>query len=129
VLTGIPSINIKGAALGTVCAYIVATILNLRAVKKHTGTVFEWKKTFLRPVLSACVMSAAAFAAFRLMSLFAGNAISALTAIAVGGLVYIIMVFVTRSVTEDELALLPKGKSLVKIYRKVLTTVLKNGRM
>ncbi|MDR0357559.1 MAG: polysaccharide biosynthesis protein [Clostridiales Family XIII bacterium] len=129
VLTGIPSINVMGAAAGTVCAYIVATALNLRAVKKYTGAIFDWRKTLLRPLLSALAMSVAAFVAFRGMSLFAGNAISVLVAIAAGGVVYAIMVFVTRAVTEDELIYFPKGETLVKLYRKVLTTVLKNGRM
>lgn len=31
-LTGIPEINVKGAAIGTVAAYIIASVLNLMAV-------------------------------------------------------------------------------------------------
>ncbi|MDR2156900.1 MAG: polysaccharide biosynthesis protein [Clostridiales Family XIII bacterium] len=129
VLTGMPAVNIKGAALGTVCAYVVATVLNLRAVRKRTGTVFDWKKTVLRPLLSAFVMSGVAFAVFHLLRTVAGNAPSTLGAIVAGGIAYVVMIFVTHSVTEEELALFPKGETLVKMYRKVLTTVLKNGRM
>jgi stage V sporulation protein B len=35
-LTGIQDINVKGAAIGTVAAYIVASTLNIIAVKRIT---------------------------------------------------------------------------------------------
>jgi hypothetical protein len=43
--------------------------------------------------------------------------------------VYLVMIFVTRTVTEAEIELFPKGEALVKIYRKVLTIVRINARI
>ena len=42
ILTGVPFLNIKGAAIGTVMAYVVAAALDLVAVKKNTKVKFEF---------------------------------------------------------------------------------------
>jgi stage V sporulation protein B len=36
ILTGIPAFNVQGAALGTVCAFAIASILNYNAARKYT---------------------------------------------------------------------------------------------
>jgi stage V sporulation protein B len=129
VLTGIPSINIMGAAFGTVAAYFVAGVLNVHAAQKYTGTIVDWSRTLLRPLLAVLVMSAVVFSAYHLLSLAFGNAIAAIAAIILGAVSYVIFIFVFRAITAEELALFPKGEFLVKIYRKVLTRTSKQGKM
>jgi stage V sporulation protein B len=120
-LTSIPSVNIKGAALGTVCAYIVATVLNFRAVMKYTGVSFEWRQTLLKPLLSAVVMGGGAFGSYHLFIIFLSNGFATLGAIVIGALFYFILLFTTKAVTDEELSMLPKGEKLAKLYRRFLT--------
>jgi len=144
VLTGIPLMNIKGAAIGTVTAYAVATVLNYRAVKIYTGTKFKPGLTFIRPLVSALVMGGAAAAVYySLMGALGGSAVSlaeaaslqlnreitaatlsngiaTIFAILVGLIVYLIMLFVSRAIKPEELRLLPKGEKLYRIYRKIV---------
>ena len=144
VLTGLPFFNIKGAALGTVSAFVVAALLNYRAVQIYTGTRFEPGLTFMRPGFSALVMGgvvAAVYYSLRgaigesavsLAQLAASqfqrdvteatlvNALSTLIAILAGIVVYVIMLFMTRAIKGEELKLLPKGESLYKFYRKIV---------
>jgi stage V sporulation protein B len=115
-LTGIPQVNIRGAAAGTVAAYMVAALLDYRAIRKYTKTRIEWKLVLLRPFISAAVMGACAFGAYTLCHSFVGNSISALAGVGTGVVVYAIMVFVTGAVTRDELAILPKSGKLLKVY-------------
>jgi stage V sporulation protein B len=129
VLTGVPSMNIKGAAIGTVCAYAVAAILNLMAVRKYTGARMDAAQVFGKPLLCALVMGGAAFLAYAALSRVAGGSVPTLGAVLVGCIVYVAMIFVTRTVTENELALFPKGEALVKIYRKALTKMRVNARI
>lgn len=129
VLTGIPSVNIKGAAFGTLCAYVVATLLDLQAVRRFAGVHFEWRLILIKPLVAALIMGASALGSYELLRLFSSNLVATAGAILLGGLVFVLMVFVTRAVTEAELALFPKGESLVKLYRKVLTLIRKDGRM
>jgi stage V sporulation protein B len=128
-LTAVPELNIKGAAMGTVCAYAVAAILNVIAVRKYTGARIDWANAAGKPLLCSLIMGGAAFLVYAvLMQLSSGNLMT-VAAIGAGVLVYIVLLFVTKTVTEAELALFPKGESLVKIYRKALTTMRRNARI
>ncbi|MDR1068080.1 MAG: polysaccharide biosynthesis protein, partial [Clostridiales Family XIII bacterium] len=117
-LTGIRSINILGAAMGTVAAYIIAATLDYRAVKRFTRADIEWKLVLLRPLVSAAVMGGCAFGAYKLCNLLVGNSVSTLFGVLAGGLVYVVMVFVTGAIRPDELAMLPKGEKLAKLFGK-----------
>lgn len=119
VLTGIPSINVRGAALGTVMAYFVAALLNLMSVKKYTQTTIDLKLTFLRPLLSASVMGFAVIAINGPVSQNLGNSLSTVISIVVGAVIYICMIFVTKSITMEELEMLPRTDRLIKILKKM----------
>jgi len=144
VLTGLPLVNIKGAAIGTVMAYAIATILNYRAVKIYTGTHFEPGLVFARPILSALIMGGAVAAVFYSILGAIGssagslaelasqqlhreiaegtfaNAVATIIAILVGLIVYIVMLFVSKAIKPEELRLLPKGEKLYRFYNKIV---------
>ena len=46
ILTGIPSVNVKGAAVGTAAAYLTASVFNLIAVKN----IPDAERTFRSPM-------------------------------------------------------------------------------
>lgn len=118
VLTGIAEINVNGAAIGTVCAYLTASLLNMRAVSKYTGARFGISITFLRPGASAAAMGAAAWLVQKGVSVFAGAAAGTCVAVAVAVVVYTVLIFAVRAVTEEELMRFPKGEKIVHILRK-----------
>ncbi|MCI5897696.1 MAG: polysaccharide biosynthesis protein [Anaerovoracaceae bacterium] len=117
-LTAIPNVNIKGAAVGTVACYLTASMLNLMAVRKHTGARINAGRIFMKPLASGLVMSAATYGVYRILSVWCGNTVSVLIAVCAAVAVYGFMLLATRAVTEEELALLPKGQRLAKIVRK-----------
>lgn len=123
------ALNIRGAAVGTTVAYAVAAVLNLRSVQKYTKTRILWGKTVIRPLISAVVMGGFALLTYKLLSGVAGNSIGTLAGILVGALVYVVMLLATKAVSEEDLAGFPKGETLVKLYRKVLTRMPHNARM
>jgi stage V sporulation protein B len=129
ILTGIPEINVRGAALGTLCAYVVATLLNFHAVKKYTHTEFRWRRILMGPLFSSIVMGVIALLLYTVLVDRTGNLIACAVSILVGILVYAVFVVLTRSVTEEELKLLPKSEILVKIYRKALTFMGRSAKM
>jgi stage V sporulation protein B len=128
VLTGIPVFNIKGAAIGTVTAYGIAAVLNYISVVKYTGTKFDWKLTFLRPLISAAAMGIVAYVVFRVAMPVLGNTLSTGISIIAAVLVYAIMLFATRSVRGEELRLFPKGEALFQAYSRLRNKVRRKAR-
>lgn len=119
ILTGIPAVNVKGAALGTVAAYATASVLNIIAVKRYTGASVDVMKTFGKPFLAALFMGAVVKLFHTIFCGFAGNSISTLISVFIGVVCYGIMILVTRTVTPEELEILPKGHKLAAIARKL----------
>lgn len=115
VLSGIPAINVKGAAIGTDVAYMIAFILNLMAVKKYTGVKFDFVITYVKPMISTLVMAASSFLTYKLASLVFGNALSTLCAVIIAVITYVIMILVSGAISLEEMEKLPKGKKIVKI--------------
>ncbi|MCI8283694.1 MAG: polysaccharide biosynthesis protein [Firmicutes bacterium] len=118
-LTGIASINVKGAAVGTVCAYLVASILNLIAVKKYTGAAFDLSLTYIKPIVSSVGMGVAVWIVYKLINMICGNAVSTLISVCCGVIVYGILIFMFKGITDEELKLLPKGKKIAAVFSRI----------
>lgn len=121
ILTGIPAINILGAATGTVTAYLIAAFLNIRAVSKYTGTQFDLSMTVVKPFISSGVMAVCAWGLYRLLDVvLGGSRFATVLAILFAVVVYGVMVFVTRTITREELAKMPKGDKIVRLLDRFI---------
>lgn len=118
-LTGIPAVNILGAASGTVAAYLIASILNIRAVRKYTGTRFDFMATAVKPFISSAVMGICTWGSYHLLYvLLDGSRLATVIAILFAVIVYAVMVFATKTITKEEVARMPKGDKIVRILNK-----------
>lgn len=119
-LVGIPALNINGAAIGSVAAYLVAGILNYIALKKYAGTKINAFKTFGGPLVSTLVMGAVTFVAYKGFFMLIGrNSIATLCSIILAVLVYAIAVFATKTMDREDVLKLPKGEMIVRVTDKI----------
>ncbi len=115
-LVGIPALNVKGAALGSVIAYVTAGILNWIALRKYANVSLDVKSVFLTPLIASVIMGVSAFASYKLFFLItSSNALSTMLAIMTGVIVYFITVFRIKVVTREEIELIPKGDLIYRI--------------
>ena len=118
-LVGIPSLNIKGAGIGTLVTYIVVAGLDLYATRKYTGVRFEIGLTVIRPAIATAAMAVVAwFCYYVVFGGVQGHKIGCLISIAAAALVYVVMLFVTKSITSEELETIPGGNKINKIVAK-----------
>ncbi len=116
ILVGIPSLNINGAAIGSVMAYLTAGLLNYRGLRKYADVELDMKSIFVKPLYASLIMGVSAIAAYKLVYMVhPGNLTATGLAIIAAVIVYFVMVFLTGAVTEDELALIPKGELIYRI--------------
>lgn len=119
VLVAIPSLNIKGAAIGSVAVYGIALLLNLRDMKRYTKVKVDVMLTYVKPTLASVIMGVCAFAAYKLLfGALSSNSLATLGAVAVGVVVYAVLILTTKAITKEEIGRLPKGGKLVKILDK-----------
>jgi stage V sporulation protein B len=118
ILIGIPSVNIRGAAMSTTIAYIVVAFLNLYDINHSTKIRVNLIKVSAMPVLSTAIMAVAVWISFRMLNPIAGRSLAALMAIAFAVLVYAVSLFITGAITKEDLEFIPKGEKLKKFVRK-----------
>ena len=118
ILVGIPGVDIKGAACGTLIAEAISFFLNDIYVKKFTGVKIDLVKTFVKPLICSAVMGGFAFGTHFLLSKAVGNTISTMAAVLVGIVVYGVLIVLTKTVTPVELAMVPAGRKINRIISK-----------
>jgi len=119
-LTGIAVINIRGAAFGTVVGYMVAAILNYRAVKKEIGIKLRITDTFIKPIAAVGVMAAAVAAAYQgAVGITGSNTLSTLAAVATGMVLYAAVLLAMGGITANELEMMPGGRKLSALLKRI----------
>ena len=115
ILVQMPSVGIKGAPVGTLVCFMLVSVMELIAIKRVTPHPPKYLRVFVKPVIAAAIMGAAARAAYGILAGHLGNTMSVAGGIVVGAIVYAILVLVLRIVSKDDLSLMPKGDKIAKL--------------
>ncbi|MEG1764281.1 MAG: polysaccharide biosynthesis protein [Oscillospiraceae bacterium] len=123
-LVGNPAINIYGAPIGTLICYVVMSGLNLWFVMKKLPERPKLTRVFLMPAINCALMGFVAWliypAALKLigagpeptrMLILVGLAV----AIGIAVIVYAVLTIITKSITLDDMKLIPKGEKIAKL--------------
>lgn len=116
-LVVIPGIEIRGAAISTIVAYLIATVLNFIEVKKYTKTEFKFGKLLIGPVLSVVAMTLGVWLAYEGIAPIIGGKLSTVVAILIGILIYGFSLLATGSINSDDFELLPKGNRIARMLK------------
>ena len=119
VLTAIPAINVKGAAIGTIAAYVIAMVLDYLCIKKMLKVNFRLKNSVVKPALMSAVMGLVIFISYNLSFMLIKNMkIACLIAMLFGGATYLFELFFMGGLSKTELLSIPLGKKIAKkIYK------------
>lgn len=126
ILVGNPDIGIVGSPIGTMTCYFVITALNITFIGMKVENKPSFAKVFLKPALCTAVMGVAARSVYELL-LRAGSGvlgggrltllICLVCAIAAAVIVYGILVIATKTVTREDMKLVPKGEKIANFLK------------
>ena len=108
ILISNPSINILGAVISTTICYIIASSINLFFVYKKAGLRPEFENTFVKPFLASAIMG---------VSIFFLRNLPLIVPVLVGFLIYVISLFFLKTLTEEEVSMLPFNSKLKSIRK------------
>ena len=114
-LVAVPSLNIVGAAIGTLTCYAVITALDLVAIRRRISTKPRVLRNMLRPALAAVLMGAVTFGAYRLAGRILSPKLACLLALVIAVVCYAVLVVLLRCITYQDCLLLPKGEKIAKL--------------
>lgn len=97
----------------------VMCMLNQRAVRKAIGYKQEYKKTFLIPMCASLIMGVLIRIIYQCLYLCLGNMkIAVVPAILFGIVIYVLMLFLLKGLTEEDLKRMPKGETIIRLLKK-----------
>lgn len=112
-------IGMKGTPISTFLCYLTVTIMNLYFVHKHVGVMPKLSGLFGKPLLAGIACAAAAFFSYALLHGYIGDKIATFAAICLAALVYLVLIFLVRGVSGEDVKLLPKGERLYRLLHKM----------
>ncbi len=118
-LVGTPKYNIDGAPIGTVICYFVIVMLNIICLIRITKIRFSVTDFVIKPLFCALVMAIPVLAGYKVaFNLGLGVRLSVVVAVALGVLVYGLLILFTGAIKKDDVLMLPKGESIYKLLTK-----------
>jgi stage V sporulation protein B len=100
----VPQLSIKAAAYATVAAYVVVALLDILLVVKYTKIRLDFAGMFAGPLACTIVMSVIVIVVYsNIYNLWYNNTAATVIAITAGGLAYLAMLMVTRTMDYKEL--------------------------
>lgn len=116
-LVGIPSLNIVGAAMGTLVCYALITALNIWSMVRRRIVEPSIFRGLGKPLLAAVLMGVVAYMADSFLAAHLSPNLACLLSIAFAALVYLVLAVAFQALTYDDCMLLPAGEKIAKILR------------
>ena len=126
ILIGNPSVNVKGAPIGSILCYAVIVGYELFVLLRQTHLRPDFVSVFIKPFICAVLCAAAAWAVSGLLyrvlaegiGMMMANAVATVAAIVVAVLVYVVFLLLFRGLSKDDILMLPKGEKIAKTLEK-----------
>ncbi len=118
ILIGIPSINIMGAGISTICCYGVIAFLSINKLRKIIGVKLDFLGIVIKPLLSGFICGFSAFLCYKALTLVKVNSIITMLSIGVGAIFYVISLALLNAISKDDVLMLPKGNKIAKTLEK-----------
>lgn len=114
------NMGVYGLVIGNVTFALVVCILNWYSIGKELHYRQEVRTTFIMPFFVSAVMGLAAWLCYQgIYLLLKSNSAALLFSVLVAVLIYGIGIVLTRTVTEEELLLMPMGRKLIKLCQRI----------
>lgn len=112
-------IGIYGAPISTVICYLLAATLNVFFTIKYVGKLPNLKKIFLLPIVCGAISIGGSAIIYLALSQIIFPKIATVLCILIAVLSYVLLIIKTKTVSKEEILLLPQGEKLVKLLFKI----------
>jgi len=125
-LSGNPNFGVIASPIGTLACFIVISILNIAFINARVKGKPKFGKVFIRPMLCSAVMGGAAFVIYQALFWVGSSTIGTgrvavviflVVSIIASMSVYGVLIVVSRTVTMDDMKLVPRGEKLARILK------------
>lgn len=114
-----PNIGIYGASISSFVYAIIVFFISYKVMNRCVNMHIKFRKHILKPVLSAIGMGLIVLGAHKLFNMALGNTISTILAILVGAISYCALILFTKTLTKEDILMIPYGTKIYSILLKL----------
>ena len=123
-LIRIPQVNIYGAAISSIVCQVAAFLVNFIVIIKYIPIKITLNKYILKPLFCGAVMGVSVIAVYKVISMVLGagymnNLIATLVSIVFAAVIYITLIFLTRTMDKNDIFLLPAGGRIYSFLTRI----------
>ena len=113
----IPRIGVNGAIISSLLSHFSSFIICFITLKKELDISFKIVKFFIKPVVATCIMIGSSYYIYKNICLFVPSKISLIISLSLGLIIYIIMIFLLKILSKEEIFMIPYGKKMYEIFK------------
>ena len=110
-------LSLMAVVISNIVSFIVLMVIGFLLLCRRLQYRQEWIHTFAFPVIDAAIAGIAVMLLNRLFASFAGTTIALIVSLPLGIILYMVLLIVTRAVTERELGNMAGGRILLTLGR------------
>ena len=119
VLLPIPSLNVYGAAIGSIACQAVAFVIVFNVLKRYVKINLSFRIFVIKPLVATGIMAVCSYTLFNILEgIIPGNK-ATIISIGFAVIVYILSVAVLKIYKKEDIYMLPKGKKIYEILEKL----------
>ena len=120
-LAAVPRVNVLGGAVGTLVCYALTSVLACIAIRRIAGVKIDFFSTFKKPFLASVCCGVTALLTHKAWcTVLPESRFSALPAVFLGMLIYVVFLLIARGICEEDIKALPNGEKITKRLEKYL---------
>lgn len=115
-----PEINIYGAPISSIVCQVISFTYSFSVLQKVIVLKINPVKYVIKPIIAGGAMGVTAFLVHRLFMLLThSNLVSIIPAICIAAIVYFVLIFATKTLSEAEVKELPSGARILTVLKKL----------
>ena len=120
-MIGIPSVNLAGAAWGTLACYAYIFIASMYEIRKAAKIKINYMTVFIRPLIAGIACGITAWQGYMLLAPNNGkpSTIATLGSVVLAGGVYVVVLVLVKGISRDDLMMIPKGDKIAEKLEKM----------
>ncbi len=112
-------IGMIATPISTFLCYLTVTCINFAFIAKYADIIPNIKRVFLKPFICGILCAASAIGSYMLYFGFMSATLATVSAIITAGGIYVILLFLIKAITADDIMLLPKGEKIHSALAKI----------
>ncbi len=118
IFVAVPSINIMAAPWGNLLCFVWIDCVGILLLCHATEVPLGIWQVFGKPMMAGVCCGCGAWAAYGLLSRQIAPSVATLLSIAIGGACYLLVLLLLKTITREDLFMVPGGEKVAKILEK-----------